>query len=88
MKITDPVLCDGWFTNRSLLTDRDGNIYSVKILKDNKIWMSVNLKLNIPNSIVMLMQQLIVKNMVVCIHGRSTKGCALLGERLATSCRL
>ena len=32
------------------LKDRDGNIYSVKLMPDNKWWMTDNLKINIPNS--------------------------------------
>src|SRR6266536_497465 len=34
----------------SVLVDNDGNRYSVKILRDNNLWMTANLKLNIPGS--------------------------------------
>ncbi|MES1225315.1 MAG: hypothetical protein ABUT20_58080, partial [Bacteroidota bacterium] len=34
----------------SLLVDTDGNKYPVKILAENKVWMTANLKLNIPGS--------------------------------------
>lgn len=34
----------------STLQDRDGNIYTVKILADNKQWMTNNLNINIPGS--------------------------------------
>ena len=36
--------------NDSLLLDRDGNRYSIKIFTENNIWMTTNLKLNIPDS--------------------------------------
>jgi len=36
--------------NDSLLIDRDGNRYSVKKMLDNNLWMTTNLKLNIPDS--------------------------------------
>jgi uncharacterized protein (TIGR02145 family) len=36
--------------NDSLLTDRDGNRYRIKILPDGNLWMTANLKLNIPGS--------------------------------------
>jgi uncharacterized protein (TIGR02145 family) len=32
------------------LRDRDGNIYTVKIMPDNKTWMTSNLNINIPGS--------------------------------------
>jgi uncharacterized protein (TIGR02145 family) len=32
------------------LKDRDGNIYSMRIMPDNKLWMMHNLKINVPNS--------------------------------------
>lgn len=32
------------------LRDRDGNIYTIKIMPDNKIWMTSNLNINIPGS--------------------------------------
>ena len=34
----------------SLLVDRDGNKYPVKMMMDNNIWMTANLKVNVPNS--------------------------------------
>jgi uncharacterized protein (TIGR02145 family) len=34
----------------SLLVDREGNKYPVKIFPDHKVWMTTNLKLNIPGS--------------------------------------
>ena len=34
----------------SILVDSDGNKYSLKVLLDGKLWMTTNLKLNIPNS--------------------------------------
>ena len=34
----------------SKVTDMDGNVYSVKILDDNLIWMTDNMNLNIPGS--------------------------------------
>jgi hypothetical protein len=34
----------------SLLVDRDGNRYSVKKMIDNNLWMTANLKVNIPDS--------------------------------------
>jgi uncharacterized protein (TIGR02145 family) len=33
-----------------ILRDRDGNIYSIKLMPDNKRWMTANLKTNIPGS--------------------------------------
>ena len=36
--------------NDSLLIDRDGNKYSIKKMLDNNLWMTANLKLNIPDS--------------------------------------
>lgn len=36
--------------NDSVLIDSDGNNYPVKILRDNKVWMTTNLKLVIPGS--------------------------------------
>ena len=35
---------------KDTIKDRDGNIYSVKLMPDNKWWMTDNLKTNIPNS--------------------------------------
>ena len=32
------------------LRDRDGNIYTIKIMPDNKTWMTSNLNINIPGS--------------------------------------
>jgi uncharacterized protein (TIGR02145 family) len=32
------------------LRDRDGNIYTIKIMPDNKTWMTANLNINIPGS--------------------------------------
>jgi uncharacterized protein (TIGR02145 family) len=38
-------------TNQSdTLKDRDGNVYSIKIMPDSKLWMTDNLKINIPKS--------------------------------------
>ncbi len=34
----------------STLQDKDGNIYTIKILPDNKQWMTSNLNINIPGS--------------------------------------
>src|SRR5262249_3508120 len=34
----------------SVLVDRDGNHHSVKLMPDNKLWMTDNLNLNIPGS--------------------------------------
>jgi hypothetical protein len=34
----------------SLLVDRDGNRYSVRKMIDNNLWMTTNLKVNIPDS--------------------------------------
>ena len=36
--------------NDSLLIDRDGNRYSIKKMLDNNLWMTTNLKSNIPDS--------------------------------------
>ena len=33
-----------------ILRDRDGNIYTIKIMPDNKTWMTSNLNINIPGS--------------------------------------
>ncbi len=65
----------------SLVVDRDGNKYPVKILKDNKLWMSGNLKLNILNSYCYADATTNCEQ-----YGRlytweaAQKGCALLGE--------
>ena len=34
----------------TLLADRDGNRYPIKKMLDNNLWMTANLKLNIPDS--------------------------------------
>lgn len=34
----------------SVLVDKDGNKYAIEVLRDNKQWMTTNLKLNIPGS--------------------------------------
>lgn len=34
----------------SVLMDRDGNRYTVKKMMDNNLWMTTNLKVNVPNS--------------------------------------
>ena len=63
------------------LLDRDGNKYPVKILKDIKLWMTLNLKLNISNSYC---YDDATRNCDQ--YGRlytweaAQKGCALLGE--------
>jgi uncharacterized protein (TIGR02145 family) len=36
--------------NDSLLVDRDGNRYTIRKMLDNNLWMTANLKLNIPDS--------------------------------------
>jgi uncharacterized protein (TIGR02145 family) len=33
-----------------ILKDSEGNVYSIKIMSDNKLWMTDNLKINIPSS--------------------------------------
>ena len=51
------------------LRDRDGNIYTTKIMPDNKIWMTSNLNSISPDLMVMKMQSRKVINMAVCIRG-------------------
>lgn len=34
----------------SVLTDKDGNDYSLGVLRDNNLWMTTNLRLNLPGS--------------------------------------
>ena len=75
-------------TQDSLLVDRDGNKYPVKRMLDNNLWMTNNLKLNIPDSYC---YENIKDNCEQ--YGRlytwesAQKGCALLGEgwRLPTT---
>lgn len=72
----------------SLLTDSEGNKYSVKKLDDNNYWMTTNLKLNIPDSYCYDNVDSNCKK-----YGRlytweaAQNGCALLGEgwRLPTN---
>jgi len=67
--------------NDSLLVDRDGNRYSIKKMSDNNLWMTVNLKLNIPDSYC---YGNVKENCEQ--YGRlytwesAQKGCSLLGE--------
>ena len=67
--------------NDSVVIDRDGNNYPVKILRDNKVWMTANLKLIIPGSYCYN------DTMEYCeLYGRlytwesAQKACILLGE--------
>lgn len=67
--------------NDSVLVDKDGNKYPIKILRDNKLWMTANLKLTIPDSYCYN------DTIQYCErYGRlytwesAQKGCALLGE--------
>jgi len=65
----------------SVLVDNDGNRYSVKILRDNNLWMTANLKLNIPGSYCYENTEENCER-----YGRlytwesAKKGCSLLGE--------
>jgi uncharacterized protein (TIGR02145 family) len=65
----------------TLLVDRDGNKYPIKILADGKLWMTANLKLNIPDSYC---YENITQNCEQ--YGRlytwesAKRGCNLLGE--------
>lgn len=72
----------------SLLIDRDGNRYPIKKMLDSNIWMTANLKLNIPDSYC---YENVKENCEQ--YGRlytwesAQKGCTLLGEgwRLPTN---
>lgn len=65
----------------SLLIDKDGNKYSIKLFSDNTIWMTTNLKLNVPGSYCYENEQIHCKQ-----YGRlytwesAQQGCALLGD--------
>src|SRR6476659_7030870 len=65
----------------SLLVDNNGNRYSVKILRDNNLWMTANLKLNILGSYCYGNTEENCER-----YGRlytwesAIKGCSLLGE--------
>jgi uncharacterized protein (TIGR02145 family) len=65
----------------SLVTDIDGNRYPVRIFADNKLWITTNLKLNIPNSYCYGN-----KNQNCDQYGRlyfwasAKEGCSLLGK--------
>jgi uncharacterized protein (TIGR02145 family) len=65
----------------SFLVDRDGNRYPIKKMPDNNLWMTANLKLNIPDSYCYENKKENCEQ-----YGRlytiksAQKGCALLGE--------
>ena len=67
--------------NDSVLVDRAGNKYSIKILLDDNLWITTNLKLNIPNSYC---YENATQNCE--LYGRlytwesAKQGCRLLGE--------
>ena len=65
----------------SVLVDNDGNRYTVKILRDNNLWMTANLELRIPGSYCYDKKEENCER-----YGRvytwesARKGCSLLGE--------
>ena len=67
--------------NDSVLVDSDGNRYPVKVLLDSNLWMTANLKLNIPGSYCYENKEANCER-----YGRlylwesSKKGCSLLGK--------
>jgi len=67
--------------NDSLLVDRDDNRYTIKAFSDNNLWMTTNLKLNIPYSYCCDNSEENCER-----YGRlysweaAQKGCSLLGE--------
>ena len=72
----------------SLLADRDGNNYSVKLLLDGNLWMTTNLKLRIDDSYCYENSEENCKRYGRLYTFRSAqKGCSLLGKgwRLPTS---
>ena len=51
------------------LRDRDGNIYTIKIMPDNKTWMTSNLNINIPGSYGYENAEQKSNQYAVCIRG-------------------
>jgi len=72
----------------SLLVDRDGNKYPIKVLLDGNLWMTANLNLNIPNAYC---YENVKENCEqygrLYIWESAKQGCKLLGEgwRLPTN---
>jgi uncharacterized protein (TIGR02145 family) len=65
----------------TLLIDSDGNKYSVKKMADNKLWMTVNLKLSIPDSYCYgNADQNCERYGRLYTWKSAQKGCAMLGE--------
>ena len=72
----------------SLLVDKDGNKYSMKMLLDGKLWMMNNLKLQIPDSYCYGNKEENCNQFGrLYTFSSAQKGCSLLGEgwRLPTS---
>jgi hypothetical protein len=49
-RISQPARMNSYKPNDSLLIDRDGNKYTIKLFSDNSLWMTTNLNLNISDS--------------------------------------
>src|SRR5688572_24024331 len=72
----------------TIIEDKDGNVYSVKTMPDHKLWMTMNLNMNIPGTYCYENKPDSCKK-----YGRlytwkaAVEGCRLLGEgwRLATN---
>ncbi|PWT95602.1 MAG: hypothetical protein C5B52_17520 [Bacteroidetes bacterium] len=63
------------------IKDRDGNIYSIKIMADNRTWMTSNLNINIPGSYCYDNSETNCKQFGrLYTWAAAQEGCELLGE--------